>query len=154
MSAIITLTCVFHHLHAVIHVLAHMHASTDGIADPGFSRQVLPTTKWGVNLLLPSARSCEGYVFTRVCHSVQGGCLSQCMLWYHHRPGSRHPPETATVADSTHPTGMHSCSTKFCLKTAQKMEVSFAKRRAQAMLNIYSLHSLYTQIDLLWIFNL
>ena len=34
-------------------------------------------------------RSCEGYVFTRVCHSVQGGgCLPQCMLVYchHHRP--------------------------------------------------------------------
>ena len=51
MSAIITLTCVFHHLHAVIHVLVHMHASTDGIADPGFARQGIPTTKWGVNLL-------------------------------------------------------------------------------------------------------
>ena len=45
-------------------------------------------------------------------------------------------------------------STKFCLKTAQKLEVNFAKRWVQAMLNIYSLHSLYKQIDPLWIFNL
>ena len=88
-------------------------------------------------------RSCEGYVFTRVCHSVHGGGLPQCMLGYppprsrappgadppgadppgaeppgsKHPPWSRHPqppqgadpPETATVADGTHPTGMHSC---------------------------------------------
>ena len=81
-------------------------------------------------------RSCEGYVFTHVCHSVhEGGAWSQgvpgpggCLV-----PGGLlrgracfggvpapgrgsalgegefgDPPETATVADGTHPTGMHS----------------------------------------------
>ena len=70
-------------------------------------------------------QSCEGYVFTPVWHSVRGGvCLSTC--WDatppHPRsrhppdqalPGNRHPPppqaETATAADGTHSTGMHSC---------------------------------------------
>ena len=79
-------------------------------------------------------RSCEGYVFTPVCHSVHRGGLPQCMLGYYPSPQTRHPPptrqpcpgpgtpreqtpprtrhpprETATVADGTHPTGMHSC---------------------------------------------
>ena len=42
------------------------------------------------------------------------GGLPQCMLGYH-PPGTRHPQEQAppqqmaTVADGTHPTGMHSC---------------------------------------------
>ena len=85
-------------------------------------------------------RSCEGYVFTHVCHSVHeggawsqgvpgpggclvpggvcsgGGLLGGCLL----RGGAcsrgsalgegecGDPPETATVADGTHPTGMHS----------------------------------------------
>ena len=67
-------------------------------------------------------RSCEGYVFTCVCHSVhRAGDLPQCMLGYHPHPGSRPPrPGTTpreqtprpgtprTVADGTHPTGMHS----------------------------------------------
>ena len=89
-------------------------------------------------------RSCEGYVFTPVFHSVHGGgvCLSAC--WNttppeqtpprpgtprsrHPPPGSRHPlprlgtssglgthpppgsRQTATVADGTHHTGLHSC---------------------------------------------
>ena len=41
-------------------------------------------------------RSCgQGYVFTRVCHSVNmGGGLPQCMLGYH-PPGSRPPPKEA-----------------------------------------------------------
>ena len=53
------------------------------------------------------------------CLSVQGGegCLPQCMLGYHHHhplgadtSRRRHPhQQTATVADSTYPTGMHSC---------------------------------------------
>ena len=108
-----------------------------------------------IKLQLLSSASCEGYVFTRVCHSVHGGggipaciaggipaclavggaipaclaaggcaipaCLAAggvcsrgvcsgggCLL-----PGGvcRDPPrnQTATVADGTHPTGMHSC---------------------------------------------
>ena len=72
-------------------------------------------------------RSCEGYVFTPVCHSVHRGGLPQCMLGYHtppgkhtHTPREAHTPpgsihthspswETAAAADGTHPTGMHSC---------------------------------------------
>ena len=64
-------------------------------------------------------RICEGYVFTCVCLSTGGG-LPQCILGYRPpgagTPQNRHPPEqatpskqTATVADGTHPTGMHSC---------------------------------------------
>ena len=63
-------------------------------------------------------RSCEGYVFTPVCHSVHGGvCLSAC--WDTTPPPGSTPPreahthtppwETAAAADGTHPTGMHSC---------------------------------------------
>ena len=72
-------------------------------------------------------RSCEGYGFTPVCHSVHGGgvCLSAC--WdttppreaHTHTLGKHTPPgkhthtlpswETAAAADGTHPTGMHSC---------------------------------------------
>ena len=41
-------------------------------------------------------RSCEGYVFTTVCHSVHRGGLTQYMLGYHTPPGTRHPqgPDT------------------------------------------------------------
>ena len=40
---------------------------------------------------LPSATKLrQGNVFTRVCHSVHGGCLPQCMLGY--TPLGRHPP--------------------------------------------------------------
>ena len=93
MSAIITLTCVFHHLHAVIHVLAHMYAITDGIADPGFSRQVLPTTKWGVDLLLPSATKLRRLCFYK-CLSFcpQGGVSALVHALIPPTPGSRHPP--------------------------------------------------------------
>ena len=72
-------------------------------------------------------RSCEGYVFTRVCESVHGGgegcnpsmhcrwnpsngggaCSRGCLLG---EGGVEIPPpkQAATVADGTHPTGMHS----------------------------------------------
>ena len=108
-----------------------------------------------IKLQLLSSASCEGYVFTRVCHSVHGGVVSHHALkvvsqhalqWgcypsmpcsrgvcYPSMPCSRgvcsrgvcsgggcllpgvvcrdpHPrKQTATVADGTHPTGMHSC---------------------------------------------
>ena len=63
-----------------------------------------------------SQRSCKGYVFTPVCLSTGWG-LPQCMLGYHPSPaadtpsGADPPPpqQTATVADGTHPTGMHYC---------------------------------------------
>ena len=72
----------------------------------------------------PPQKSCEGYVFTPVCQLFcsQGGvCLSACWDATPSReqtppPGTRHPPlgadhpqQTATAADGTHPTGMHSC---------------------------------------------
>ena len=83
---------------------------------------------------LPSANVvCEGYVFTPVCQSFcsQGGSASvhagsrhppgpdppgtdtppgnRHPPWDQTLPGSRHPPwQTATAADSTHPTRMHS----------------------------------------------
>ena len=62
-------------------------------------------------------------MFLQASVCPQGGCLPQCVLGYppradSPRPGSRHPHgadtppprETATAADGTHPTGMHSCS--------------------------------------------
>ena len=84
-------------------------------------------------------RSCEDYVFTRVCHSVHGGgggipacivggipaCLAArgcaipaCLaVGVVPAPGGllgggvwRSPrKQTASIADGTHPTGMHSC---------------------------------------------
>ena len=93
-------------------------------------------------------RSCEGYVFTRVCDSVHGGggaipayiaggipavgggacsrgvpapgvsAPGGCLLWGVPAPGGcllgeggveTPPKQAATVADGTHPTGMHSC---------------------------------------------
>ena len=60
-------------------------------------------------------RSCgQGYVFTRVCDSVNRGSLPQCMLGYHtppqeqtpprsRPPGSRHPSREQTPLGSRHP---------------------------------------------------
>ena len=70
-------------------------------------------------------RSCEGYVFTGLCLST-GGCLVRRGLSAPREVCSwgtgllrgglpacieADPPpgETATAADGTHPTGMHSC---------------------------------------------
>ena len=51
----------------------------------------------------------------------RGVCLPQCMLGYTHHPGQTPPWEdtpqqTATAADRTHPTGMHSCLNKYLSK--------------------------------------
>ena len=68
-------------------------------------------------------RSCEGYVFTPVCHSVHRGVyLSACWDTIPPGPGTHSgpvtpspgpapppPQQTATVADGMQPTGMHSC---------------------------------------------
>ena len=54
----------------------------------------------------------KGYVFTGVCDSVQGG-VSQHALGQTPPHLGRHPPPTATAADGTHPTGMHSISLTF-----------------------------------------
>ena len=69
----------------------------------------------------------KGYAFTGVCHSVHDGGvylsmhradISQHALGADTSPLGRHipactgadtPPPTATAADRTHPTGMHSC---------------------------------------------
>ena len=61
-----------------------------------------------------SRQSCEGYVFTPVCHSVHGGGLPQCMLGYTHTQeqtpspqnkgpslGSRHPPPQQCMLGDT-----------------------------------------------------
>ena len=74
--------------------------------------------------------SCEGYVFTRICHSAHGGdaipaCIADGIPAYLAAGGGllpggclvpgeggaleTPPKQTATVADGTHPTGMHSC---------------------------------------------
>ena len=71
----------------------------------------------------PQTKLRKGNVFTPVCQSFcsQGGLL-QCMLGYttplgrpplgRHIPLGKHPhpKQTATAADGTHSTGMHSCS--------------------------------------------
>ena len=69
-------------------------------------------------------RSCEGYVFTPVCHSVHRMGLPQCMLGYtpsweqtlplpgSRPPGSsRHPPgaDTPLWADPPHPADGYCC---------------------------------------------
>ena len=41
-------------------------------------------------------RSCEGYVFTPVCHSVHRGGLSQSLLGYH-PPRKEAPPQKAST---------------------------------------------------------
>ena len=69
----------------------------------------------------------QGNVFTPVYHSVHGrGALSDrhsLPLGKHPLQLSRHspgqtppPPETATAADGTHPTGMYSCLLSVSLK--------------------------------------
>ena len=84
---------------------------------------------------LPSATKLrQGNIFTSVYQEFcprGGGCLPQCMLRYtpplwadtplsRHPPGQTHthradptPGQTATAADGTHPTGMHSCCKSF-----------------------------------------
>ena len=44
------------------------------------------------------------------CSRGGGGCVSQ------HALGQTPPHPTATAADGTHPTGMHSCLKPFCTK--------------------------------------
>ena len=80
-------------------------------------------------------QGCEGYVFTCVCHSVHGG-VCYPSRWYPSMPCSRGEggacsgglwrpgprKQTATVADGTHPTGMHSCSKILLQKLLQLKE--------------------------------
>ena len=62
-----------------------------------------------VELLPPANEVCEGYVFTGVCLSKRGGCLSHCMLghtlWEQTLPGadtpqSRYPPVQCMLGDT------------------------------------------------------
>ena len=67
----------------------------------------------------PQTKLRKGYVFTPVYHSVHGGgAVCPSASWdtppgqtppARHPPGQPHPQQTATAADGTHPTGMHSC---------------------------------------------
>ena len=82
--------------------------------------QVTPYLKYQqqqVHIYRPQ-RSCSKVIFSQACvkNSVHGGGgLPQCMLGYtplDRPPMGRHTPpqQTATAADGTHPTGMHSCT--------------------------------------------
>ena len=87
---------------------------------------------WKHSLLPPANEVCEGYVFTRVCHSVHRGVsrprprvevgavwLGGCPGPHPGGPGGRGcipactetdiPQQTATAAGRMHPTAMHSC---------------------------------------------
>ena len=85
--------------------------------------------------LLPSATKLRRLCFYTCLSVHKGGGQPQCMLGYHHPPGagiptrSRHPPpqQTATVADGTHPTGMHSCSTLIILWFKAKFSIQLYK---------------------------
>ena len=75
----------------------------------------------GKPLLPPANNVCEGYVFTRVCHSVHGGGDIWLSAWWDTPPGADTPSQEQTPpgvvhagrygqqAGGTHPTGMHSC---------------------------------------------
>ena len=59
------------------------------VVDPGFPRQRSPTPEFATTKLG------QGYIFTGVCDSVQGGCLPQCMIppWQGRPlPGKETPP--------------------------------------------------------------
>ena len=68
--------------------------------------------------LPPANEVCEGYVFTRVCHSVHGGesTWAGTPLGPGTPPGTRYTPRAVHAgrygqqAGGTHPTAMHSCS--------------------------------------------
>ena len=45
--------------------------------------------------LPPANKVCEGYVFTPVCHSVQGGGVSLCACWDTHPSWEQTPPPGA-----------------------------------------------------------
>ena len=57
-------------------------------------------------LLPPANEVCEGYVFTSICHSVQGGGVRDKG---HVLQGDLRAGDMVTEAGGTHPTGMHSC---------------------------------------------
>ena len=75
---------------------------------PSAAKNPVSFPKYGMGLpIFPSAidfyrpqRSCEGYIFTPVRHSVHGGGgLSQCMLGYHPPEPGTAPPDQAPPWD-------------------------------------------------------
>ena len=111
-------------------------------ADPRFSQKGAPTLRWGSTrdyrpqtkfgarsyvyrcvsvhrgdawsggCLLPGGVCSRRGLLLGVCS--QGGCLLLGGTWSWGVPGG--DPPTATAAGGTHPTGMHSCFTKFSEK--------------------------------------
>ena len=61
-------------------------------------------------LLLSATYLWQGNVFTGICHSVPRGGVWQTPPWANTTQADTPPPpqQTATAADGTHPTGMHS----------------------------------------------
>ena len=110
-------------------------AITEAFGEFRTGKTQLSHTLCGMYSLLyyrPQMKLREGNVFTAVCHSVHRGCIPACngqgvypsMQWgmsafgsggvhslgrHLSIPSRRPPPETATEAGGTHPTGMHSC---------------------------------------------
>ena len=66
----------------------------------------------GIHYHRPQTKLRKGNVFTSVCQEfcLSGGCIPVCMGGGVCLGGvCAQPPEMATAADGTHPTGMHSC---------------------------------------------
>ena len=98
-------------------------------------------------------RSCGKVMFLHlsVSHSVhRGGCLPQCMLGYnppgktpprHHSPGQKSPPlQTATAADATHPTGMHSCWIFLCVSVGACTQTRICIEPYEDTMHSYIMH--------------
>ena len=78
----------------------------------------------------PQTKLRKGNVFTPVCQlfcsrgEVSASVHAGIPPWAGTPPLGRHPPvQTATAADGTHPTGMHSCSDFFFVRTGGGVSV-------------------------------
>ena len=108
---------------------------------------------WGLHFehadiyLPPATKLVQGYIFTCVCDSVQGGGLPQCMLGYH-SPLARRPPCTVHAgrygqqAGGMHPTGMQFLLRNICVKFEHQSNWVKVKVRAKWL-------KPHTSIDLL-----
>ena len=102
-------------------------ALIQGILEPPLQMFHFQNLRCFKSVLLPhfyrSQRSCgQGYVFTRVCDSVNGGACLRQTPWEQTPPRDQTPPPPEQTppqeqtpaydlrAAGTHPTGMHSCS--------------------------------------------
>ena len=96
------------------------------VAFPNYSSLRISHFAYNTNMVITVRNEVAKVMFLQACvcpHGGGGWCLPQCMLGYPPRantpqgadtppshPGADTPPgETATAADGTHPTGMHSC---------------------------------------------